>query len=195
MRVAAKLMFLALGFASPAVGQDAPKNPPRPLVRPAQPPTSATPRLPARIDGRVYVGQRAPDFILDGSGGVPVRLASRRGGWLLLLFAGDRAPLGRQGALDAEMKPLHVSTLGVCAEKARTLESLAARDSLPILWLADVTGEVSALYGFYDFGSSRILPGFVLMDPQGIVRLSLVGQAVPPEDLTKLVRFAVTGLD
>jgi peroxiredoxin len=91
------------------------------------------------------------------------------------------------------MKPLRVTTLGVCPEKARTLESLAARDSLPILWLADVTGEVSALYGFYDFGSSRILPGFVLMDPQGIVRLSLVGQSVPAEDVARLVRLAVTG--
>ena len=131
--------------------------------------------------------------MLDGSRGAPVRLSSRRGSWVVLVFAEDRAPIGRLDALDGALSKLPVTTLGVCAEKARTLEGLAQRDSLATTWLADVTGEISALYGLYDFERSRIRPGFVLLDSGGMVRLALLGQELPVEDLARLVRFGITG--
>ncbi len=59
---------------------------------------------------------------------------------------------------------------------------------------ADWAGEVSAMYGLYDSERSMISPGFVLVDRDGIVRMALLGQNVPPDQIAALVRFAVSGL-
>jgi peroxiredoxin len=194
MRWTAVVIVAVAALAAPLWAQNAPKNPSRP-VGPARPPAapSTTPRLPARIEGQVYVGDRAPDFEVDGSQGRPVKLSSLHGSWVLLVFANDRALFGRLGPLDAQLREIDVRTLGVCGEKARTLESLSARDSLKVVWLADVTGEISALYGLFDFERSMIRPGFVLIDAGGVVRMALLGQALPPEEIARLVRFGVAG--
>ena len=41
------------------------------------------------IIGQVYIGERAPDFVLDGSRGVREKISKQRGHWVLLAF-GER---------------------------------------------------------------------------------------------------------
>ena len=194
MRCATAVIMAGVLLAAPLHAQNAPKDPSRPAA-PTHPPTapSTTPRMPARIEGQVYVGDRAPDFELDSSRGRPIKLSSLHGAWVLLVFAEDRSLFGHLRDVDTELRPLNVRTLGVCREKARTLESLAARDSIQSVWLADITGEISALYGLYDFADSKIRPGFVLIDGRGIVQMALLGQALPPEEVVRLAHFGITG--
>jgi hypothetical protein len=85
-----------------------------------------------------------------------------------------------------------VTIIGVCHEKARTLDTYAARDSVPLM-LADVTGEVSTIYGRFDSLHQRIVPGFLVLDRTGIVRIAFSGQSLPPEEVSRLTQFAVTG--
>jgi peroxiredoxin len=192
MRATAALLLALSMLAAPLHAQDAPKQPAKPAPTP-RPAAAPAPRLPARIEAQVMVGDHAPDFELDGSSGRPVRLSRLRGTSVLLLFAEDRSLIGQLGKLAADLRPLEVRTMGVCDEKARTLESMASRDSLGVEWLADVTGEISALYGLYDFGRSRIRPGFVLVDRTGVVRMALLGQSLPLDETFRLVRYALTG--
>jgi len=35
---------------------------------------------------------------------------------------------------------------------------------------------------------------FVLLDRDGVVRMALLGQRLPPEDILRLIRFGITGL-
>ena len=72
--------------------------------------------------------------------------------------------------------------------------SLAERDSLTFELLSDPTGEVSAIYGAYDFPTRSIMPGHVLVGRKGVVRMVLLGQALKPDDLLWLTRYALTGL-
>ena len=83
--------------------------------------------------------------------------------------------------------------VGVCHEKVRTIETFAARSAAPYLLLADVTGEVSAMYGLWDRVGARTLPGFILLDPRGVVQFALGGGSVPFEQIVHLVNETVDG--
>jgi peroxiredoxin len=191
----AALLLSGAALASEARAQgDEPKAPP-----PAQPPhePGPQPRNPpaqGRILGQVYLGERAPDFELDGSRGVPVMLSRLRGDWVLLTFADRRDSLVRLRAVEGELGELGVKLVGVCREKAYNLVNAARRDSTPFLMLADVTGEVSAAYGLYDSMHGQVEPGFVLLDRMGVVRSAFFGQLLPPAEIAHLARFAITGL-
>jgi peroxiredoxin len=194
MRVSATVILLAFMLSTPGWAQDAPKGSSRPSSPPR--PTAGTtpaPRLPARIESQVVVGDRAPGFELDGSQGAPVRLSRWRGSWVLLLFEEDRVLAPRLREVEAAMRPLGVVPLTVCGEKARTLEALAVRDTLTPLVLADVTGEISALYGLFDYGRARIRPGLVLVDRVGVVRMALLGQSLPVAETRQLVERSLAG--
>ena len=82
---------------------------------------------------------------------------------------------------------------GICADKAHVLKAYAERMRLPFVMLSDVTGEISQLYGLYDTRMSQVRPGFALVDRQGVVRMALLGQHIPFDEMLGLVRSAVTG--
>jgi len=178
-----------------AWSQEEPKNPRRPATPPvdaaAHPPRSGTSMM---ITGQVIVGERAPDFELDGSEGHPVRLSHLRGDWVLLVFSDRKEPAAElRGSYD-ELAKLGIKIVGVCDEKPGNLKSFAERTALPYVLLGDVTGEISAMYGLHDRARSAILPGFVVIDREGTVRMAVLGQQLPAEDIAHLARFAMTEL-
>src|SRR5262249_2353407 len=84
---AVELEFAAAAlFAPPILAQPQSKTPP-----PSPPTTSTTstnaPAGHVHVYGQVYVGDRAPDFTLDGSDGKIVRPSRFRGDWVVIVFA------------------------------------------------------------------------------------------------------------
>ncbi len=165
-----------------------------PVASPSTPqsPVSPSPQE-SRIQSQVYVGEQAPGFELDGSEGRPVRLAHLKGYWVLLVFADRRADLTPLKEIEPDLRRLGVKPYGICADKAHVLKSHAQREQLPVVLLSDITGEISQLYGLYDTRMRQVLPGFVLIDRQGVVRTALLGQQLPFDEMMALVRSSVTG--
>ena len=193
MRVAALCLAAVMAFPALAAAQADPKTPAPPAPRaPANVPR--TPQARVHIHGQVFIGERAPDFTLDGSDGKLLRLGRFRGDWVLLVFSDRKERLAPLAEIEAETRSLGVRIVGICREKAHTLKAFATRDSLPFVLGADVTGEIAALYGLYDAERSMISPGFLLADRDGMVRMALFGQDLPPDHISRLARFAVTGL-
>ena len=183
--------LLLLALAAPAFAQENPKSTlPPPSVEREGP--THNPHAQLGISGRVYIGDLAPDFELDGSRGVPVQLSRLRGDWLLLVFTDRRDHFLSLRSIENEMREIGVRIVGVCHEKARTLDTYAARDSVPLM-LADVTGEVSTMYGLFDSMHQKTVPGFLVLDRGGIVRIAFSGQWLPPAEIARLTQFAVTG--
>ena len=170
---------------------------PKPSSPAAPSPTRDAPLSPSaresRIASQVYVGEQAPDFELDGSQGQPVRLAHLKGYWILLVFADGRADLSPLRGIEPELRKLGVRPYGICADKAHVLRAYVERQRLPVVLLSDVTGEISQLYGLYDTRMTVVRPGFVLINRQGMVKMALLGQKIPFEDMLGLVRSSVTG--
>ncbi len=167
----------------------------------APPPSSPRPESPVRppasrirIASRVYVGEPAPGFELTSANGKQVKLSRFRGDRVMLCFAHRRERLAPYAAVAESLRMMGVLLVGVCHDSPRSLQSLAARDSLQFELLSDSTGEVSAIYGAYDFLTSSIRPGLVLVGRTGLVRMVLLGQALPPDDLLVLTRYALTEL-
>jgi peroxiredoxin len=154
---------------------------------------SSTPQARVHVYGQVYIGDRAPDFTLDGADGKIVRPSRFRGDWVVMVFADRKEKLAPLSTIHDVMRTLGVQILAVCKEKAHGLQSYSTRQKLPFLLGADWNGEVSAMYGMYDYERSMISPGFVLVDRDGIVRMALQGHNLPPEQIAALVRYAVVG--
>ncbi len=189
-RIVVSAALLLLALAAPALAQDNPKSPPSAGAE--RETVTRSPHGQLGVSGKVYVGDLAPDFELDGSRGVPVQLSHLRGDWVLLVFADRRDQFLPLRSIEGEMRQLGVRVVGVCHEKARTLDNFAARDSVPLM-LADVTGEVSLMFGLFDSLRRTTVPGFMVLDRTGIVRIAFSGPALPPDEISRLTQFAVTG--
>jgi peroxiredoxin Q/BCP len=193
MRRALFVLVSLLALAGAARAGDPPRQP----TPTTTPPTTEAPLSPVaqgvRIESQVYIGEPAPDFELDGSEGRPVRLAHLKGYWILLVFEDRRHDLAPLRAKEPELRRLGVKPIGMCADKAHVLRTFAANQHLPFVLLSDVTGEISQLYGLYDAQMSHVRSGFVLIDRRGVVRMALLGERLPYEDMMGLVRRSVTG--
>lgn len=176
-----------LAIPVPALAQSDPKNPHLEVAPVPVPSQDVTPHPGMVIGGQVVIGQPAPGFELDGSRGVPVQLSSLRGDWTVLLFL-QRMDSARDYA-DAEqsLREQGIRLVGICHEKARTVESFAHKSKVSWLLLADVTGEVGAMYGVWDAAQRRFMPGLMLIDPRGIVRYASIGHALSSDELRNLV--------
>jgi peroxiredoxin len=186
----AVVMLLALAGAT---GADETSKSAKPITVPANPqsPVNPTPQE-SRIQSQVYIGEQAPGFELDGSQGRPVNLAHLKGYWILLVFDDRRTDLSPMKGIEPDLRRLGVKPYGICADKAHVLKSHAEREQLPIILLSDVTGEISQVYGLYDTRMRQVRPGFVLIDRQGVVRMALLGQRLPFDEMLALVKSAVT---
>ncbi len=184
-------MMLAVGTAR---ADQTPKAPGQPLPTTDHKGTISPVPVPSTVTSQVYVGETAPDFELDGSEGRPVRLAKLKGYWLLVVFADRRTDLAALQEVEPRLRKLGVKPYGICGDKAHTVVSFARQRQLPFVLLADVTGEVSQLYGLRDMRTGQIRPGFVLINRQGVVRMALLGQALPYDEMLGLVESAVTSL-
>ena len=185
--------LLAMIMAAGAQAQDNPKSP-TPSSPGEQPSSTRNPHGQLGIvSSRVVFADLAPDFELDGSHGAPVKLSRLRGDWILLIFAERRDQIVATRTIEPDMRQLGIRIVGVCHEKSRTLDTYAARDSVPLM-LADPTGEVSAIYGLWDSPRRQIVPGFLVLDREGIVRIAFFGRELPPDEIGRLAQFAVGGL-
>ena len=184
----AAALLLSACLAAPVAAQT-----PEPKTQPIAPPPSSgmapilTPHPGMVILGQISVGQPAPDFELDGSRGVPVKLSTLRGRWVLLLFADRKESIEAFNAAERTLRQHGIRLVGVCNEKAHSVETYAARNGIPYLLLADVTGEVSAMYGLWDRVHTSTLPGFALIDRKGVVQIALLGRSLPVDQLTRMV--------
>jgi peroxiredoxin len=193
MKRTALLVVLLLGVPIGAAAQKQPSSPPK---LPSETRTGTTPppqRRAPSISGQIFIEDLAPTFELDASNGRPDRLSSARGSWTVIAFADRWQHLQPLQQVDAGMREIGAQIVGVCHEKAHTLLGVAERQKLPVLLLADVTGEVSATYGLYDFVRSETEPGVLIVDPQGVVRLAIIGQLPPAEALVSLAKYMITG--
>lgn len=185
----------SLLLSQPAWSQEEPKTPRR-TPAPVHDPAARPPRLGTAmmVTGQIVIGERAPDFELDGSEGRPVKLSRLRGDWVLLVFAERKESVAELRAGYEDISKLGMKLVAVCDEKPGNLKSYAERTALPFVLLGDVTGEISAMYGLHDRERSTTLPGFVVLDRDGVVRMAVLGQQLPPTDITRLARFAMTEL-
>ncbi len=191
-RATCVLAVLMLTLAGVSGAQTSKKPTPQPQPATGQKPIQAV-GSETEITNQVYLGEVAPDFELDGSRGRPVRLEHEKGYWLLIVFADSRTDLAPLKSISGDLRQLGVHAIGICGDKAHVLEAYAEREQLPFVLLADVTGEISQLYGLYDRQNRAIRPGFVILDRQGIVRTALFGQTLPTDEVLDMVKYAVTG--
>jgi peroxiredoxin len=193
MKRTALLVILILGVPVGAAAQKQPVTQPK-LPSEARAPTNTPPtRRAPSISGQVFIEDEAPSFELDASNGQAFRLGSTRGYWTVIAFADRWQSLASLQEVHPGTRDLGVQIVGVCHEKAHTLLGVAEREKLPVLLLADVTGEVSATYGLYDFVRSETEPGVLILDPHGIVRMAIIGRLPPAQSIVSLTRYMITG--
>jgi peroxiredoxin len=147
-----------------------------------------------RIRGQVQVGERAPDFELLATGGTKFRLRSVRGHWVALFFTDRRADLNDLVGLSRTLDSLKFTSLVVCNEHVQTLTAWNAPHDSRLTPLAGDRGDIAAVYGLWDAEHTAIRPGLFLIDPEGIVKVALLGQRVGAPSLPGLVQTAVGGL-
>ena len=174
--------------APPEPKSEPPAGPARPGVEPHMPTGSRG------IAGQVYVGEPAPGFELTNANDQSVRLSHFRGDRVLLCFADRREMISQYRAAAETLGAMGVRLIGISHDSPRSLRALATRDSLGFELLSDPTGEVAAIYGSYDFATSSIRPGYILVGRTTMVRMVLLGQKLPPDDLIRLTRYALVGL-
>jgi len=195
MKALCILLSLMLVSAAPVFSQGVQDKTPPPSAPDAKVPDVNGPPVSGQwIRGSVYTGELAPDFELPASTGHLVKLSSFRSRWTLLVFAERKEGLAPLASIRDQMLSMGVQMVGVCDEKAYYLVAFAAKGGPPFPMLGDVTGEISALYGLYDAKRETTEPGFFMIDPEGKVRLALLGQQLRPADIASLARYAVKGM-
>ena len=193
MKIFVVLSIALLAIVPSALAQT---NEPK-AIQPSAPSKGAeTPRdLPVgqmRLAGQVHVAEAAPDFTTLSSSGREVTLSRLRGDWLVLVFTEEREDFAAVRGVQDALANIGVRVYGICKEKASRLRSYAESAALPFELLADDTGEISALYGYYSLERRGTTHGFVVLDRRGVVRLALQGQA-PPQQVADLVRYTIVG--
>ncbi len=167
----------------------------KPEPKPQSPPSSVPPPVPPRSQlmprGTVYLFEQAPDFELDGSFGRRVKLSSLRGNRVLLLFAPYKEHLAIYKGYDHILLRNNIRLVGVCGEKQHTLMQLARRDTIDFMMLSDVTGDISTMYGLFDYTSRTVRPGAFLLDQKGVVWLGILGQLPGPREVVSLAITAM----
>jgi peroxiredoxin Q/BCP len=124
--------------------------------------------------GRVDVGDRAPEFELEGTGGRRYALRDFHGRWLVLAFyPGDFTPVCtrqfcsyRDGA--DRLDQLGVDVLGISPQSMESHRRFEARYGLTVPLLADPEREAIRAYGVLGLGG-LVRRSIFIVDPEGIV--------------------------
>lgn len=185
------VLLLLLCVAAPAAAQPNLDKVPAPS-KAAEPGSQDIPVGQLRVTGTVHVGQSAPDFTVVSSSGRERTLSRLKGDWLVLVFAEKREDFAALRDIHQQLLEAGLFVYGVCKDKPQRLRSYAESEQLPFELLADPTGEVSSLYGMYDWERRATTRGFVVLDRRSVVRLALQGPA-PPEEVASLAHYTVAG--
>jgi thioredoxin-dependent peroxiredoxin len=120
------------------------------------------------------VGERAPDFELDGTDG-PFRLSEHRGERVVLLFyPGDNTPVcTKQFCSYAdradEMRDLPATVIGISAQDVSSHQEFQAKHSIPVPLIADTDRSVAKAYGVSAPVVKTRRAVFVI-DEEGVIR-------------------------
>jgi mycoredoxin-dependent peroxiredoxin len=163
---------------------------PSPPQRPPQAPPPL-PRSQMQPRGTVYIMDHAPDFELDGSNGRSVKLSSLRGRKVLLVFQPYKENLAQMRRYLPMLDRSAITLVGVCGDKQSALINLAKRDTIGFLMLADVTGDVSMMYGLLDNATRTVQPGMFLLDQAGVVRFMALGPVTSSSELMSVAASAL----
>jgi thioredoxin-dependent peroxiredoxin len=124
---------------------------------------------------RIGVGDTAPDFDLEGTGGRRYKLADCRGAWVVLAFyPGDFTPVctrqfcSYRDAAD-RLDQLDATVWGISPQSMESHERFQQEYGLTVPLLADPEREVIRAYGV--LGPAGLVRRSIFMvDPQGTVR-------------------------
>ena len=133
---------------------------------------------------RIEIGDRAPEFELDGTGGRRFRLADQRGpSGVLALYPGDFTPVCtrqfcsyRDGA--DHLDELDAEVWGISPQSVDSHDRFAAEHDLTVPLLADSEHETARAYG--------------VVGPGGLVRRSIF--IVAPDGIVRYRHVALLGL-
>lgn len=139
----------------------------------------------------IQPGDPAPDFTLPDTHGTPVNLADLRGETVLVVFY----PFAFSGTCTAELCELRdniedfetagVRLLAVSTDPVFTLKAWQEKEGFGFDLLSDFWphGDVARAYGVFDDVTGHPLRGSFLVDPDGIVRWSVVNPRGQRRDL------------
>ncbi len=181
------LLLCLAPLAAAASSRDTPPPPSRPEASPQEMPLGQL-----RVAGTIHLGQTAPDFTAVSTSGRELTLSRLKGDWLVLVFAPNREDFGALRETSNRLMEYGTRVFGICKEKPQRLRAYAEAEGLPFELLADDTGEISSLYGYYNWEQRSTTRGFIVLDRWGVVRLALQGEA-PPQEVADLTRFTVSG--
>ncbi|MGH2952622.1 MAG: peroxiredoxin [Solirubrobacterales bacterium] len=123
----------------------------------------------------VGIGDPAPDFALEGTGGECHRLSDLRGRWVVLAFyPGDFTPVctrqfcSYRDAAD-RLDELDAVVLGISPQSVASHERFRAEYGLTVPLLADSERKVVRAYGVVIPGG-LVRRAIFIVDPEGIVR-------------------------
>jgi thioredoxin-dependent peroxiredoxin len=119
------------------------------------------------------VGERAPDFELEGTNG-PFKLSDHRGERVVLLFyPGDNTIVCTKQFCSyrdraEDFAALNATVVGISSQDLASHEEFVAKHRLNVPLLADVDKQVAEAYGAYSsrLGTRRAV---VVIDEQGVV--------------------------
>lgn len=155
---------------------------------------SGTLPVPRHSVGSVAVGDRAPDFELERATGGRQRLSELRGGWTALWFGARLADLPDACAIAKELEKDEVTFVVVAAERAGRLRGWIEKNPTTAMLLSDAACDIASEYGAFDAARGQPTCGLVVLDEKGIVRVAVVGHALPPGEAARMVQIAKTSL-
>ena len=185
--LSASLLLLAL--AGEAHAQDDPKVledvPPTPEFQLQAP----TPDADAGLEvADLGPGDPAPSFKADSSEETRIGLDDMKGRPALLLFASDSGVFQGFAAAVDSLDREGIRVYGVCELSKGDLGALRKRHDLAVPVLGDPNGDLACRFGMYDPDEEAIVPGLILLDAKGVIRLVVQGQEPHPEGILALIR-------
>jgi peroxiredoxin Q/BCP len=124
---------------------------------------------------KVGIGDRAPDFTLEGTGGHTYRLGDLLPGWVVLAFyPGDFTPVctrqfcSYRDAAD-HLDDLDAAVLGISPQSVDSHERFASEHGLTVPLLADPDHATARAYGVVGPGG-LVRRSIFIVDPDGVVR-------------------------
>jgi peroxiredoxin Q/BCP len=124
---------------------------------------------------KIEIGDRAPEFELESSGGRVDRLVDHRGRWVILAFyPGDFTPVCtrqfcsyRDGA--DRLDELDADVIGISPQSVTSHKRFAAEHHLTVPLLADLDHATARAYGVVAPGG-LVRRSIFIVDPDGVVR-------------------------
>ena len=125
--------------------------------------------------GKIGIGDRAPDFELEGTGDIVCRLSELRGDWVVLAFyPGDFTPVctrqfcSYRDAAD-RLDELDAVVFGISPQSVTSHDRFTAEHSLTVPLLTDPEHATARAFGIVGAGG-LVRRSIFIVDPDAVVR-------------------------